>query len=106
MAAHIVFSDKLYLGESISAKKLDKIKKKLISKPFLANVWLITLAHNPSDQLDLLDARQLIQRHYDDVDFHVYGIAASREEAFSIVERITQDCLAERGDCRLREFLI
>ena len=58
MAGKLTFAPNLYLGESIASEKLDKLKKRLEKKPLLANVYLITPAKNPADQLDIFDARQ------------------------------------------------
>ena len=54
MAGKLTFAPNLYLGESIASEKLDKLKKRLEKKPLLANVYLITPAKNPADQLDIL----------------------------------------------------
>lgn len=105
MERKFVYSPRLYLGESISEKKLDKIKKKLEKKPLWAGVVLLALAHNPDDQLEFFDARQLAQRCYEGYVPHVVGIAADRDEALALVERIVQECLEERGDCALKEYL-
>ncbi|MBE5883422.1 MAG: hypothetical protein E7291_03200 [Lachnospiraceae bacterium] len=105
MVKKITFHDRLYLGESITEMKLDKLKKKLEKKPLLANVYLIVPAINPHDQLEILDAKQLIQTFYRETVFLVIGIAANYEEALLLVEQIVQECLEERGDCRLREYL-
>ncbi len=106
MARHFTYYPRLYLGESIPERKLDKIKKKLERRPLFAGVYLVTPARNPQDQLDIFDARQLVQPHYRDVDLYVVGIAGSREEALGLVERMVQECLKARGDCALREFLL
>lgn len=99
------FYPELYLGEGIKEKKLDKIKKTLIQKPLWAGVYLITLAKNPVDQLEILDARQLAQRYYESHTLSVVGIAGDYEDALLLVERIAQECLDKRGDCRLKEYL-
>ncbi len=96
----------LYVGDRISGKKLDKIKSRLQTRPFTAGVFLITLARNPKDQLDIFEARQLAQGHYEDCEFYVVGIASSREEALELVERMTGECVRERGDCDLREYFL
>ena len=105
MAVNFIFHKKLYFSEGMEDKKLDKIKRKLRSKPFLADVHLIMPAANPKDQLDILDARQLIQSHYKGKTFLVVGIASGYGEALQLIERMVQDCLRERGDCNLREYL-
>lgn len=106
MAKRFLFHNRLYLGESIEEKKLDKIKKRLEKKPLAANVYLIVPAHNPVDQLEFFDAKQLIQPHYKDAVFEVIGIAADQKEAMMVIEQIVVDCLRERGDCKLREYLL
>ena len=106
MIRKIKFRDKLYLGESIEEKKLDKIKRRLQLKPFLANVYLIVPAGNPEDQFDIFDARQLVQPYYAGKAFFVVGIAADYKEALLLIEQIAKDCLKERGDCKMREYLL
>ena len=68
--------------------------------------YLITPAKNPADQLDIFDARQLIQPHYKKEEFLILGIAAGYEEALQLIEQITGECLDARGDCNLREYLL
>lgn len=106
MAGKLNFAPNLYLGESIASEKLDKIKKRLVKKPLLANVYLITPARNPADQLDIFDARQLVQPHYKNEEFLVLGIVSDYEEALQLIEQITRECLEARGDCNLREYLL
>ena len=106
MAGKLKFAQNLYLGEGIAPEKLDKLKKRLNKKPLLANVYLITPARNPADQLDIFDARQLAPPHYKDEEFLVLGMASGYEDALQLIERITGECLKARGDCNLREYLL
>ena len=106
MAGKLTYASNLYLGESIASEKLDKLKRRLEKKPLLANVYLITPAKNPADQLDIFDARQLVQPHYRDEEFLVLGIVSGYEEALQMIEQITRECLEARGDCNLREYLL
>lgn len=109
----VQFRPNLYLSEGITDKKLDKIKKRLNGKwnrwkesPLLSGVFLISIAKNASDQLDIFDARQLVQPFYKKYPVYVIGIAESYEEALQLVERLVQECLKERGDCSLKEYLL
>ena len=106
MAGKLKFAQNLYLGEGIAPEKLDKLKKRLNKKPLLANVYLITPARNPADQLDIFDARQSVQPHYKDEEFLVLGMASGYEDALQLIERVTGECLKARGDCNLREYLL
>ena len=106
MAGKLKFAQNLYLGEGIAPEKLDKLKKRLNKKPLLANVYLITPARNPADQLDIFDARQLVQPHYKDEEFLVKADFSVDEDALQLIERISGECLKARGDCNLREYLL
>lgn len=99
------FSPNLYFGEGISPDQLDKLKKKLLGSPLLTGVYLLVLPENDSDQIDILSSKLLIQNHYGEHSLKVVGIAGDREDAVSLVIKITEDCLAIRKDCLLKEFL-
>lgn len=106
MAAKLNYHPDLYLGESIKEKKLDKIKKKLENKPLLSGVFLITLSKNSSDQLEIYNAKQLVQKYYEKYPPYVVGIAGNYDEAVRMVERMVQECMEKRGDCALKEYLL
>ena len=105
MALGIKYHSNLDLGNGIKEKKLDKIKKKLENKPVFSGVFLICISRNPYDQLEIYEARQLCQSYYQKFPPCVVGIARSREDAFALVERIVTECLENRGDCLLKEYL-
>lgn len=104
MALSLQFHPQLYLGESINTKKLDKIMKKLREKPLLAGVYVVALSKNPSDQLELYDAKQLVQGYYQSNPPYIVGLAKDSQEGISLIEQIVSDCLKERGDCALKEY--
>ncbi len=106
MAIALTYHHKIYLGESIREKKLDKIKKKLENRPLFSGVVLIALSRNSHDQLEIYEARQLVQSYYRKYPPYVVGIAGNRQEAFNMVEEITKECLKTRGDCALKEYLL
>ncbi len=106
MDEKLTFRRDLYLGEGIKPKKLDKIKRKLVEKPLLAGVYVISIAGNPEDQLEIFDAKQLAQSYYKKFPRHVVGIASDYDDSLKLIERITQECLRERGDCNLKEYLL
>ena len=106
MAVSVTYHPRLYLGESIQEKKLNKIKRKLESRPLLSGVVLIAISRNVSDQLEIYEARQLVQSYYRNNPPYVVGIAGSREEAVNMVERLAKECLEKRGDCALKEYLL
>ena len=86
-------------------KKLDKIKRKLEKKPRFSSVFLVVLSRNAHEQLEIYSAKQLRWKYYTKYPPCVVGIAANQPEALLLVERIVKDCLKERGDCALKEYL-
>lgn len=106
MRSRLIFSSRLYLGEGIERKKLGKIKHDLLYKPLCARVYILTFAHNPNDQLEFFDGRQIAQVHYRTHPLKVLGIARDYGDALQLVAKITEECLKDRGDCRLKEYLL
>lgn len=105
MALGIMYHPKLYLGGSIQEEKLDRIKKRLEKRPVFSGVFLVSLSRNAYDQLEIYEAKQLCQSYYQKYPPYVVGIAGNREEALQLVEQIVTECLRERGDCALKEYL-
>lgn len=105
MQTNIEFISNLYIGEGIDERKLDNIKKKIVSKPLLSNVHLIAFAQNQNDQLDIFSASLLAQHYYQRINIRVVGIASNHNDAIRLLERIVRECLDVRGDCSLREYL-
>ncbi|MBR4734377.1 MAG: hypothetical protein IK081_16615 [Lachnospiraceae bacterium] len=99
------FSPRLYYGEGISPDDLEKLKDKICSKPLLSNVFLLLLPENDSDQIEILSSRYFVQPYYGDHSVKVVGIANDHADAVALVLKITEDCMAIRKDCRLKEFL-
>lgn len=105
MNRKIIFRPNLYLGESIRAEKVEKIKKKLEKSPMFSGVFVIALSRNSSDQLEIYDAKQLVWPYYQKNPPYVIGIAKNRGEAVALIEQIVEECLRHRGDCALKEYL-
>ncbi|MGN0424550.1 MAG: hypothetical protein ACI4FY_04465 [Acetatifactor sp.] len=95
----------LYIGDSIDPMKVIGIKKKLEENPFFAGVVLIVLSANDYDQLDIIDAKELAQPYYRKSELSVVGIAGDRDEALELVRQMVVECLRDRGDCALKEYL-
>lgn len=114
MVRKLRFAPNLYWGYSLRAgmeagintEKADKLKKKLEKKPQFTGLFVLAAAENPENQLEIYSARQLAQSYYKKYPPYIVGIAASYSEAVLLLEEIVQECLQERGDCRLREFLL
>lgn len=105
MKTNLQYRPELYLGESISDAKLDKIKAKIAKHPLWCSAYLLVISRNVNDQLEILQARQLGQAYYRKISLDVIGVASDYDEAVALVEKIVQECLRSRGDCALKEYL-
>lgn len=105
MNTKLQYRSELYLSDDITKLKLHKIKAKLEKRPLLCGVFLLTLSQNPSNQIEIMQARQLVQDYYSKYPLDVIGIASTYDDAVAIVEKIVQECLHVRGDCALKEYL-
>ncbi len=105
MTVEIPYHEKLWVGEGITEKQLDKIKKRLSANPLRARVYLLTLSRNGTDQLDIYAGKTLAWPYYRSHPPVVVGIARTYEDSLRMVEQMVQECWKERGDCDLREYL-
>ena len=80
----VIWSSKLFVGDSINDKKLKKIKKKL-EKPnkIRFGAHLITLNTNGKDLLDIYGITFFPVKHFkkDENDVKIVGVAGSSKEA-------------------------
>lgn len=102
----IDFHYHLRLGEGLEYKDLMQMKKDLRENPIGANLFLITIASNKQEQLDIYDAKYLVQKFYSKNPPYVLGIAKNREDAITIVEQWMQECVKNRGDANLRAYIM
>lgn len=101
----MVISPKLYVSESLTKKK-DKVIRKILHNRKVLNLFVITGASNAENLLDIYYYNELFQKFYRNYyDLTIYGIAKTREEAFALIEQMTQDCIREQNNCDLRVYL-
>ena len=101
----LLFSPKLYIGNDLKGKNIEKLVSKIKNHPLWTGAYLLTLSRNSSDQIDIFDVRQLQQSFYRNHTLRVVGIAKNYDDALNLIQQITEDCLANKGDCNLKEYL-
>lgn len=97
--------DKLYVGESI-AHKVDRIKWKINHNAGTFEIYIITFASNPNNLLDLIPARELLQKHYPKKELYIIGLAKGYEEACALVCEIIEEVYAQTKDVDVRRYLL
>ena len=87
-----IFSDKLY-SDGFTEKKLKSIKSQIQKENIKIGIFLITLPLVEDGILEIYWYPEFLQPAYKNIDQEVkiIGIAGSREDAFSLVERIVKD---------------
>lgn len=94
----------LFVGPTVRHKRSQVIWKLKRNKLQL-DIFLITLAANPNDLMDILPAFLLKQPYYKNQDLFVLGIAGSKPEAQEIVRQIVERLYQETGGFEIREFV-
>ena len=96
--------ERLYTGVTI-AKKVRKVKRMVNKGKFLPDLYLVTAAANGVDQLDILDARNLLIPSVRKNLPCVVGIALGKQEALELVRSIAEETYAATGDGDIRAYL-
>lgn len=71
----------------------------------IPRVWLISLASNGRDQLDIFDARNLYQPVFRARCPMIVGVAADYEEAVGLVIQMAEEAYLSRGEGDIRGWL-
>ena len=95
---------KLYVSESIE-KKANQIKWRINHNAGVLGVYLISLASNPDNLLDIIPSTDLKLLGYPKRFLHIIGIAGSYDEAVELVIQIVNDTMKAQGDLDVRGFL-
>ena len=96
--------ENLYVGESIR-HKADKIKWKIRHNAGQINIYVITIASNPKNLLDIIPAQELMQKGYPKKELYVIGLAHGMEEAHEIVKQIIDEVYRETGEFKILSYL-
>ncbi|MBR2189382.1 MAG: hypothetical protein IJ860_08275 [Eubacterium sp.] len=96
----------LYTG-SYAAGRLDEIREDIELEEFdFPGLYLITLASNHIDQLDIFAASRLIGRKAAARRMQMLvGVALGKEEAMDVLQTIARDTVSETGGCDMRSYL-
>lgn len=94
----------LYIGKH-AKKRIDRIRSRIDRGKRLPQIWLISLAANGRDQLDIFDARNLYQPAFRSRCPMIVGVAADYGEALELVIRMADDVYRSRGDGNIRAWV-
>lgn len=95
----------LFLGETIAPKYKQTVLK-IKNRGFTPNVYVIALASNPQNLLDIIPASELMQNGYPKEHVRIIGLAEGKKEAFEVTRQIVDEVYQKTGNTKVREYLI
>lgn len=94
---------KLYFGKNAEKRK-NRFVREIEAGTYRGNTWLITLAANPENQLELFSVQELRFSYIRRNCPLVLGIASGYEEALEVLLRIVQEVLEATGGADIRGY--
>ena len=95
---------KLYKTERAALIE-EEIKAAIESGKASCQAYIITLAANKAEQLDIYNIWMFLHSYlYKDGDPVIVGLAKTEEESRLIIEAMAGDVYAETGACELRKY--
>ena len=94
----------LYVGDT-AKKKEKKIRRKINNGSGMIGVYVITLAANPADHLEIISSNYLLQKPLRARCPMIVGIAEGYEEALELVEESAGEVWEKTGGVQIRAFL-
>lgn len=94
----------LYVGDT-AKKKEKKIRRKINNGSGMIGVYVITLAANPANHLEIISSNYLLQKTLRKNCPMIVGIAEGYEEALELVREIVQEVWGQTGSAQIRAFL-
>lgn len=98
------WSKNLYYGEQ-AKKKATRIRWRAEHRKAQYEVYLITLAQNPENQLEILNANQLLQTTVYRRCPKIIGIACGYGEALDMIQDLAQATYDKQKDGDIRRYL-
>ena len=95
----------LYLSEGLEKKK-DKIIQKIEAGKILPGIFLVTLAPDEKNQLEIHRYILLLQPVFHREELFVVGISKDYEGALELVEEITQEVYNKTKSAYIRSYIL
>lgn len=100
----MIWYEDLFVGESIGPRKQKRIIRGIKKRRYIPRAYVLTLASNQENLIDIIPTSVLRQRHYPRKGLFVIGLAGDYEEAMLLAGKIVSGVYIVQGDFRLRAF--
>lgn len=94
----------LYMGEQARKNKHKIVKKIRYNQPQI-DIYVITLAQNQYDLLDIYPAYVLLQKYFQKQEYFIVGIAKGYKEALEVVTRIVMEVYTQTGTFDIKKYI-
>lgn len=101
---YMIWYENLYVGTSI-VHKTNKIKWKIRHNAGQVNIYVITLASNEQNLLDIIPSHELLQKGYPKAELYVVGLAKGYDEAVEVAVSIVKEVYHNTGTFAVRKYL-
>lgn len=95
----------LYMDEKVQSQQ-EKILKRIHDGKWQLEKYLIALAPNEKNHLEIYNSVLLIQKAIPKEEVFLVGVAGGYAEALELVEKITQEVYDETGGTDIRSFIL
>lgn len=99
----IIWHERLYLDKTLQVDAKEQMRR-LSDGQGQRGLYLLTLAENPMEQLDLYSRRMFEKAARREDEITVVGMASSREAALELLQEMALDVYEKTGDCNLRKY--
>lgn len=100
----IIWAEKLYLSADIKSKKKIKLMEYIENGKLTFEVYCITLASNPDNLFDIINANELLFPYYVKQEMYILGLAASKEQAKLLVKDMVEEIYKNTGSFQVRDY--
>ena len=100
----MIWYEDLYVGNSIIHKK-NKIIWKIRHNAGQLNIYVIALASNDKNLLDIIPAQELLQKGYPRQQLYIVGLAKGYDEAVEVAVSIINEVYQKTGAFAVRKYL-
>lgn len=103
----MIWYENLYIGDSIPRKegKIRRIKWKIEHHAGQWNIYVIALCRYGTNLLEIIPARELLQKYYPRQSLYIVGLAKGYDEALETAARIIIDVYQHTGGFSVRHYI-
>lgn len=101
----MIWYKNFYAGESIESKK-EKVKWKILHNAGQLDIYVIALSSNPENLLDIIPAKELLQKAYPKQNMFVVGVDKGYDHAIELAGSIIMDVFQKTGNLNVRDYFL